>query len=139
MDLKLQNTGNAVAYDIRVSFDPPLPMDKRKGGDIAPLQEVSILRPGQHISSYLVEYDDIRDAVFNVTITWRKTPQNKKVDTINYKLSLLDYRSTSWLGNPDPATQVAQEVKKIWEELGKIAQGSKSLEVNIHTQKERRE
>ncbi|WP_152613254.1 hypothetical protein [Inquilinus limosus] len=139
MDLKIQNTGNAVAYDIRASFDPPLPMDKIKGTNVVPLQEVSILRPGQFISSYLVEYDEIRDRVFDVTISWRRSPQAKQVDTIKYKLSLLDYRSTSWLGTPDPQTQVAQEIKKIREELGRIAQGSRSLDVNIHTEKDRRE
>lgn len=53
-DLHVDNTGNATAYDIEVSFDPPLENGQARGAAVqVPLQSISVLKPGHGLSSYL--------------------------------------------------------------------------------------
>lgn len=82
-DLKVDNTGNATAYDIKVDFTPPLINGEgRAGGMAVPFENISLLKPGQGVSSYLAEYPLVRKQVYSVRVSWRRsfadsTPRGK--------------------------------------------------------------
>ena len=46
-DLRVANTGNAAAFDIKATFSPPLPIEKFRHDRRVPLQNITVLRPGQ--------------------------------------------------------------------------------------------
>lgn len=66
-DLKINNTGNATAYDIVVSFDPPLNNGEGRENKKVPLEHVSVLRPGQGLVSYLSDYSTLEGREFRAT------------------------------------------------------------------------
>ncbi|WP_053059075.1 hypothetical protein [Croceicoccus naphthovorans] len=47
LDITVENTGNATAFDIEVGFDPPLSNGEAREGKSLPLQRISVLKPGQ--------------------------------------------------------------------------------------------
>lgn len=56
-DMHIDYTGNATAYDIDVSFDPPLDNGEARGKRIkVPFQKISALKPGQGLCSYISEF-----------------------------------------------------------------------------------
>ena len=66
-DLKVDNTGNATAYDIKVDFTPPLINGEGRAGAMAvPFENISLLKPGQGMGSYLAEYSIVSKRVYSV-------------------------------------------------------------------------
>lgn len=50
-DLVIHNAGNAPAYDVFIQFDPPLPYSFDDQETSPPLAGISLIRPGQLLSS----------------------------------------------------------------------------------------
>lgn len=138
-DIEIENTGNATAFDIKVSFDPPLENGTvRAQGDRAiPFQEISILKPGQSLSSYLTESAALLDKSYNIIISWRLLPDSKDRQQLSYTFSMSDYKGMSRLGAADPAIQIAEQVKKIREDWQRVANGQRKLQADIFTDTER--
>ena len=59
VDLRVNNTGNATAYDISISFDPPLKIEEIRNSEDVPLRKISVLRPGHGLSSHLGEFSKL--------------------------------------------------------------------------------
>lgn len=54
VDMEVENTGNATAFDIAINFDPQLPGDSEmETQPETPLQKISILKPGQKLGSFI--------------------------------------------------------------------------------------
>jgi hypothetical protein len=137
-DLKVDNTGNATAYDILVSFDPPLENGgARRDNEKTPLQTISVLKPGQGLSSYLSEFRPLAGKSFTVTISWRRDPAKNDRETNTYTLNMVDAEGVSRLGASDPLTQIAEEVKKIREDWRPIAKGSNKIQTDVFTSQDR--
>jgi len=59
LDLAVENTGNATAFDIEISFEPPLENGQARGEKIGlPFRRISVLKPGQTLQSYLSDVGD---------------------------------------------------------------------------------
>jgi hypothetical protein len=130
-DLKVDNTGNATAYDISINFDPPLESGEARGSQLEiPLSAISVLKPGQGISSYLSEYDSLKNKVYTISISWRRDPQNQTREQNIYKLDMADREGISQLGS-EPMVQIAEHIKKIQESLKPIVSGSKRVKVDM--------
>lgn len=129
-DLQVANTGNATAYDIQISFDPPL---EGIPADTAPLQRVSILKPGQGVSSYLSEFGPLLDKVYTVTVTWRRDPSQSERETNSYTFDLSHLERISRLGASDPLIQIAEQMKKIQENWESVARGHQKIRADIFT------
>ena len=137
-DLKVDNTGNATAYDIQVSFDPLLENGgARRDNKKAPLQTISVLKPGHGLSSYLTQFAPLAGKSFTVTISWRRDPAKNDRETNIYTLSMADAEGVSRLGASDPLTQIAEEVKKMREDWSPIAKGSKKIQTDVFTGRDR--
>lgn len=142
VDLIAANSGNAVAYDVEVSFDPPLPSGNtgpsHRSNLGIPLRHISILRPGQTMQSNLAEFKHVSQKKFRVTVTWKHHPAGKQQYALSYDLNMDDYHNVSYLGARFPAVQLAEQVKKLREDVHNIATGSHRVGVDIYTENDRK-
>jgi hypothetical protein len=135
-DINVDNTGNATAYDIAVHFDPPLTNGKGRSGNAIPFQRLSVLKPGQGLSSYLCEFAHLKGNVYQVKITWRKAANASEIQSNIYTLSMNDHSGISRLGN-DPLLQLASSLKHIDERLSPVLRGSVRLKVDSFSSDDR--
>jgi hypothetical protein len=138
VDIIVENSGNAVAYDIVVEFEPPLVQlqDFRTGLKV-PLQRISILRPGQRLQSSLSSFADVSEKTFSVSISWKTSPRHTNRETLSYELSMLDYEGVSYLGARSPTVQLADEVKKLREDWRAVARGSRRIKADTYSNADR--
>jgi len=130
-DLHVDNTGNATAYDIEVSFDPVPAHGFGEDGasDAMPFSQISVLNPGQGLSSYLSEFSQLEGKSFQVTINWKRSATSK-VETNSYTLNMADQDGVSKVGE-DPTIQIAKHLKKMEENWSPVARGSKRIKVDV--------
>ncbi|MFT2212989.1 hypothetical protein ACLJYM_13985 [Rhizobium giardinii] len=138
VDIVVANSGNAVAYDIEITFDPQLPAlsDSRKTAEV-PLQHISILRPTQFIKSSLCENGKFADRAYRATISWRASPTARRREVLTYTLSLADYDGISRLGAASPLIEIAEQVKKLREDWQNVARGSHHIKSDVYTKADR--
>ena len=130
-DIHIDNTGNATAYDVVIAFDPPISNGEARGDQIdIPFQRVSVLKPGQGLSSYLSEYANLEGKVYRVEISWKRNASCNLRQTNKYTLSMADHEGVSRLGD-DPLLEIAKHIKKIEESWSPVARGSKRTKVDV--------
>lgn len=141
VDLIVSNSGNAVAYDIEASFEPPLPEGdegpSHRRSMAAPLSHISVLRPAQTMQSNLCEFAKVSKKSYRVTITWAHHPEARKREKLSYELSMLDYHDVSYLGPRSPFTQIADQMKYLREDWRQIARGSKRIKTDVYLAEDR--
>jgi len=133
-DLKVDNTGNATAYDIEISFDPAIDLKDSDTSGVThnlPLNRISVLKPGQGLSSYLSEFTPLLRAPFQVTISWTRNPLHDERETNCYVLNVKDLEGIVRLGS-DPLTQIAEDIKKMREDWARVSSGSKRLQLDAY-------
>lgn len=137
-DLRVDNTGNGTAYDAEVVFDPPLESSKpRRSGMPTPLQRISVLKPGQGMTSFLSEFGPLMGKTYTVQVSWRRDPAKDARETNIYTLTMSDLDGLSQLGPSDPLTQIAQQVKNIREDWQAVANGSNRIQADAFTSSDR--
>lgn len=130
-NLHVDNTGNATAYDIRVTITPPLQNGEARGSDAKiPFETISVLKPGAGLSSYLSEYQLLKGKTFEVKISWLKSSSGKTREENSYILRMSDHEGVSWLGT-DPVMDVAQHLKKMEKSLADISR--KHIQVDVYS------
>jgi len=134
-DLHLENEGTAVAFDIRTVFDPPIELDGVKKGGEPPFQEVSILRSGQRMTSFVAAYAALEGRRFSVNVSWARKPGSPKREGVSYAYDMKSFAGVSTLGT-DPAVQVAQELKNLSELFQRVTAGRR-LSVDIYSGEDR--
>lgn len=136
-DLRVENTGNATAYDIEVGFDPPLQNGEARSEKPLPLQRLSVLKPGHGIASYLTEFEPIIDQKYTVSVTWKRSRDASTREANSYELDLSALKGISRLGASDPGVQLAEQMKKMREDWQYIASGFKKVKVDVYTAADR--
>ena len=137
-DLTIENTGNATAFDISISFDPPLTID-HEGSKVSkepPFQNVSLLRPSQRLVSWIGKMHPMLEARFLIRIEWRRSPTADR-EGYSYILDMGDYRHMSRLGSGDPLIKMADTTKKLQDDFHKFATGWNKLKVDLYTSDDR--
>jgi len=135
-DIEVENTGNAPAFDIELTFDPDFPQDQFSG-DTRPLRKISLLKPGQKISSGMCEAKTILDERFHITCSWKRTPTTSKIESLTYSQDMKEYKQIMYLGEREPMTQVAKAIKDIRNDWRPIAQGQKRTSHEIFDHQDR--
>lgn len=136
-DLVVQNSGSAPAFDVKVSFDPPLPSSFESPENIQPLSFISVLRPGQIITSSVCKNEDIGDK-YRVTITWKHAPKSKKEASISYDIDLKRRGPISQWGESTPLVSLAKNVEKIRDDWKPFLQTTtRRFNVNVYSQTDR--
>lgn len=136
-DLTVANTGNATAFDIRISFYPPLERDEKRKDRPMPHQRISVLKPGQQLGSHLGAFAPILKQVYRVDISWRRDPHDDSREALTYTLDMNDIEGSSRLGAADAMTQMAEQMKRLREDWQWVARGTKSLSVDVFTSADR--
>jgi hypothetical protein len=74
IDVVVENTGSATAYNIEIDFAPEMKLisDDRS----FPLQRISVLPPGQKLTSLLTKFGNIRFQKYDVRISWSRQPSS---------------------------------------------------------------
>lgn len=139
-DLRIANHGNAPAFDICVAFDPPLLPDREnaQGEQQPPFQDLSILRPGQVMTSWIGRFFPFIDRTYKVTASWSRTPDGER-ETLTYRLAVSDYKNTSSLGSGDPTVEIARRIRKIQEDVHGVFAGSRRINVDVYDTTDRDE
>lgn len=138
VDLLVSNSGNAVAYDIFIEFDPPLPHATGHRRDLSlPLQKISILRPGQILQSNLAAFSEVSKKEYSVKISWKEDPRSAKRESLSYQLSMLDYEGVSYLGARSPTVMIAEQIKKIRDDWKGITSGAGKLKIDTFSHQDR--
>lgn len=137
MDLVVCNAGNAPAFDIQISFDPEIPDNALKGAEDTPFREISLLRPGQTLTSSASDFNAVKNFKTTITTSWKRHPSSKKRESLAYSFDLSGYKNMSVLGSRSPELQMAEEIKKLRDDWKNIASGNKGLKSEIYTQADR--
>lgn len=134
-DLHVENEGTAAAFDVRVEFEPPIDLHELKEADHPPFNEISILRSGQRMTSFVADYEALDGKSFTVTVGWSRKPKGTKREGVTYNFDMKSFGGVSMLGK-DPAVQVAEEMKKLRELLQKAIPGNR-LSVDTYSSDDR--
>lgn len=130
LDLVVQNTGNAAAFDTTVTFTPPLPFRSKVEVNDAPFGKVSILRPGQVLVSNVNDFQSVSQSVYRVRIEWKRTPTSKRCESNVYDINMAAIGKISRLGAGSPEVQVAEQIKKLREDWGPVAHGQRRIKTD---------
>lgn len=137
-ELTVANTGNATAYDIALKFEPGIIPDRQGMKDKGPpLQNISVLKPDQSMTSYLNEFGTVMGIKFEVKITWSREPGQKVRETNVYTLNMAHLEGMVRLGSSDPLVQIAEDIRKIRDDWRSVASGSRRISADIFTQADR--
>ncbi|NTX83141.1 hypothetical protein G7003_05555 [Citrobacter youngae] len=136
-DISVVNTGNAPAFNIEVTFDPPLENASHRKDKTIPLKQISVLRNGQQMTSNLCEYKQIEGKVFQVSISWTKKPNSTVKETMSYTYNMASFAGISQLGAKNPMTEISQQIKGIREDWKHIAKGTRRIQTDIYDSEDR--
>ena len=128
-DFVVENSGNAPAYNVVVKVSPEPGKSERRGEGQLPLQNISVLRPGQKMKSFLADANDVLDQVYRIEVRWKRDPCDRSVENIAYDHYLP--KDISRLGAWSPGIQIAEQVKKLREDWKQVASGTRKLSVNV--------
>lgn len=112
-DLIIENTGNAVAFDIKVTIDPALPAynGAQSSENKETVINISILPPGFKLPKNGVQSKHVLDAKFSARIEWKLRPDAVKTETLQYTFTADDGYRSGW--GVKGVHQLVQEVEKI--------------------------
>lgn len=126
--LCIENVGTGAAHDVKFTTDPPslpsldIPFEKigfLKGG-------IRYFEPGRKIEQFLVsvigKFDELKQTQLKITVTY-KDSTNHKCEQI-FHLDFSEGVGFSQIGSP-PLYEIAKTIKKIQEDLHRIATGSR--------------
>ena len=129
-DIVVANNGNAPAYDIALTITPEPEVDDQdirtdKG---LPLRNISILRPGQQMQSFLTGVEHVLGKEFRIDIEWKRNPPDSSTEGISYSHRLPG--GMAWLGAQSPEIEIADQLKKLREDWQHVPR-SRKLKVDV--------
>jgi len=139
IDLRIENTGNAPAFDVMTFIDPPIgqPDKSSKGGQ--GMDAIDVLRPSQFISSFVAEAKEVLHSEFSIKVTWKKHPSAADVEEIRYRIDMKKWEKLSRLGPQSPLHQIAEQLKRSREDWRYVAQGQRRVKIDTYSEADRTE
>lgn len=136
-DLVIQNTGSGPAFDVRLTFNPPLQrIDDVKDVPLA-LNAISVLRPNQLLRNLVGRGLPLVDTAYDVKIDCTSSPRSKKRIITRYSLSMGHYEGNIDVNGGAPEYFAARELEKIRKALETFSRGNNHLNVDIHSAQDR--
>lgn len=137
LDLIVQNTGNAAAFDVTVAFTPPLPFMSKVEKEDTPFGKISIIRPGQTLTSSVNDWQSVCKDIYRVKVEWKRTPNSKRSEINAYDINLAALGKVSRLGSGSPEVQIAEQLKKLREDWKNVALGHQRIKVDGYDNSDR--
>lgn len=97
------------------------------------------MKNGHSLNSNLCKYEQIKDQVYSISISWSKQPDSTERERNEYSYDMASFEGVSYLGARSPMTQIAEQVKKIREDWRPISQGAKKVRADVYTSSDRNE
>lgn len=138
--IAITNSGNASAFDVTMEFDPQLVVDEddqQAEKRPLPFQKVSVLRPGETLSSHVGKSFPLLEKTYWVTTSWLRGPQDTKRESLSYTLTMADVKGLEQLGGGDPLVQIAAEMKHIREDWRGVASANRRTRIDVYTSADR--
>jgi hypothetical protein len=136
IDLRIENTGNAAAFNVKVRADPKIGQEEASSRGGLGMDEIDVLRPAQSVSTYVSEASETFESKYRITVEWRRKPDSA-VETISYSIDMRKYKRMSRLGASSPLHQIAEEIKRSREDWRAVAHGQRRLEVDTFSEDDR--
>lgn len=152
-DICVANTGTAPAFNIAISYDPPLALsDELYKAQTPPLSKISALRPGQMLRCYFADNSNLPEGDFSIIIEWQLAPHtkkrrigwkrftapgNEKRERLTYMMNMGHFEGFSKLGSDDPLMDVAGDLKKLREDFARVTGGQRRLQVDAFSSEDR--
>ena len=138
-ELIIQNAGTGTAYDIEVSFNPPLQVERRGQPMPMPVRSLSVLKPGQSFPVFLNGFEKLDQQTIEISTSWKRRPTDEVRESYNYTLDLRsDYDNWGQLGGPPPEIQTVKELGKISKSLEDLSTGFRRLKVDVFNRLDRK-
>lgn len=119
LNLTLRNTGNATAFDVkfRITPAPPKANGQPSKNPEEKTYEISLLPPGQMLPLQGVMGRDVKEATYEVWISWSQLPGGKDREQLNYKTEPKDgFRGGFHTKN---VHHVANEIERLRQQIEK--------------------
>nr|WP_314264320.1 hypothetical protein [uncultured Moellerella sp.] len=129
-NIVISNTGNATAYNITVAIEPSI-NDRN-----IPFKSVSVLKPGDLISSYYTDFNQMNGKVFDISIEWTKTSDSIEKMMNRYSYDIGSYAEISTIGDLDPIGTISKNIKKISQDLNAVIDENR-ININIYDESNR--
>lgn len=119
LNLTLRNTGNATAFDVKLELSPAL---EKPNGDppddpAKTLWEISLLPPGQALSTQGVMSTKVYGKIFAATVSWAAMPGASVRESLSYSFEPKDGFRGGW--NTKGLHQIAEELEKMRKQMPK--------------------
>lgn len=138
IDLEVENCGQAIAYDIEITYDPPLIAWEEKGiSEAAPFQKIAVLKPNQTLRASLDAFAKYEGTTFTVNISWSHEANNPKRSRKTHTATVDDLKNVTYLGERSALVQIAKHIKKLEEGWRPISRGSQKVKSDIYTKEDR--
>lgn len=136
-DMVVENSGNSPAYDVKIKISPEPPQSEHRDDMGLPLQNISVVRPGQRMRSFLSEHSSIADQIYTMEVSWKRHPRDKVPENIVYEHCLP--KNITILGAWSPEIEIARQLEKIRKDWKEVASASRKLSVDTYDREDRAE
>jgi len=119
LNLTLRNTGNATAFDVKLQLSPALekPDGSPPDDETMTKWEISLLPPGQILTTQGVLGPTVHDKVFSATVSWASLPGASVRESLSYKFEPKDGFRGGFASKG--VHHVAEELEKLRKQLTK--------------------
>jgi hypothetical protein len=117
LNLTLRNTGNATAFDVKLELSPALekPDGSPPDDPSKTTWEISLLPPGQALTTQGVMSTNVYGKIFVATVSWAAMPGVSIRESLSYSFEPKDGFRDGW--NTKGLHQIAEELEKIRKQL----------------------
>ncbi len=132
LDLVVENSGFAPAFDIKVTSKPEIPADPESEARPPGWADVSILRPGQSMVSYACPAEMVEDTAFLITVSWKRMPAAEDRYSLEYRLDMRNYSMQEAYPAPQSTRgDLAAELRRIRRDWRALARGDRPFQIEL--------
>lgn len=126
-DIHIDNTGNATAYDIEITYPDELKRDISDDfPNLIPFKTISILKPNQNLNSSFASAKHLHEiSQIEISISWKRKSIDNVREYNQYIINMKDYEIFGRLGELNPNIAIANHTKKIADSLKHIERNFK--------------
>jgi hypothetical protein len=132
LDLLIDNSGFAPAFDVKVTTTPEIPADPDRGRRPEGWCDVSLLRPGQSMVMYACSASAVEATEFAVDVSWKRSPATRDRTMLGYRLDMRNYGlQEAYPAPPPPLDDLTSEVRRLRLAWRDVLRGDRSLQVEL--------
>ncbi len=138
LDLVVSNTGTSSAFHVTVRSYPEITQHKSREsmGKSQPFSEITVLRPGQIVRSFISEWSDIENQEYEFIVKWRRSPAGR-TETVKYRFDVEQMRATTTLNDDNPLVRISRSIENLRQDWQQVARGARRIGSNVYDSDDR--